>query len=106
MAVRQIQIRQNADQKHTRQSIGLDDVRFRLWAHYCKHSDRWFLTIADLDDNPVVGSIAAVPGVDLLRPYKHLSSVPQGELFVQSVRRESMDASNADVSAVLLYREA
>ncbi len=100
-----VQLRQNEDQRASTQEITLDGVRFRLQSNYSSFSDRWYVSIFDLTGVLVLGSIACMPGIDLLLPYKHLA-VPQGELFCSSPTREPPTFATLDAASRLLYRDA
>lgn len=105
MAVLHIELRQIPEQRETVQECTLDAVRVILVARYAERTDRWYLSIYTPAEVLLVGSLALVPGVDLLRPYRHLA-LPQGQLFVQSVQRLPPNFDSLEVSARLLYREA
>ena len=98
-----VQLRQSTQQRRTVQEVLLDGVRIRLRATYSKKTDRWYLSIYNTSDQQLVGGIACVPGIDLLKPYKHLA-IPQGELWCQSNDREPPTFVTLDTTARVLYR--
>lgn len=105
MALLYIPLRQDADQRATDQEVTLDGIRLRIAAYNASITDRWYITLLSTDDERIVGSIAGVPGVDLLIPYKHLA-LPQGQLFILNQQnREPGTFETQDVSALLVYRE-
>jgi len=98
-----VQLRQTRTQRATVQEVELGGVRVRLRANYNAASDRWYVSIFDLTDALILGSIACVPGVDLLLPYKHLD-IPQGQLFCSATDRAAPTFTTLDVTARMLYR--
>lgn len=98
-----VQLRQDTEHRKTVQEVTLGGVRVRIHAQYVDFIDRWYISIHDLSDELIVGGIVCVPGVDLLRPYKHLG-IPQGELFCFSKEREPPTFSTLDSSVRVLYR--
>lgn len=103
MTVEHIALRLVESQRFTEQEITIGGVRVLLKSRYCYVTDRWYLSIYNTDSVLIVGSIAVVPAVDLLLPYKHLA-LPQGELFSYSVSREPPTFTTLDNTARLLYR--
>lgn len=104
MTTRHVKLRQTFKQRCYEQDVTLDGVRVRLRSTYSIRTDRWYVSIFDTTDTLIVGSLAVVPGVDLLLPYKHLA-IPQGQLFAYARDREPPTFVTADVGAVTLYRE-
>jgi len=104
MAALYIQLRQNPEQRETQQELTLDGVRLIIRARYLALGDRWYVSLLDPAQTLIVGPLAGSPGVNLLLPYRHLA-IPQGELFVSSVARESLNLQNLDTTARLVYRE-
>lgn len=100
-----VQLRQQTEQRESVQECTLSGVRIRLRARYVLDNDRWFVSVFTTSDVLIVGMIACVPGVDLLRPYKHLA-IPQGQLFCSSADREPPTFETLDVTSRVLYREA
>jgi len=99
-----IRLRWSDSQRETQQELTLDGVRIRLRAMYNASAGGWFLDVLSVDRVLIVGSIALVPGVDLLRPFKHLA-VPPGVLFVEDqITGAAPDLVTLDVSALLKYR--
>ena len=98
-----VQLRHTEEQRSSIQEVDLGGVRVRLRAVLSGLKDRWYVSVFDLSDNLIVGSIACVPGVDLWRPYKHLA-IPQGQLFSYAVDREPPTFTTMDVTARMLYR--
>ena len=103
MTIARVQLRHTTEQRRTSQEIVLGGVRVRLLATYNGYSDRWYVSIYSPANVLLVGSIACVPGVDLLLPYKHLA-IPQGQLFVHSRSREVPTFTTMDTTARVLYR--
>lgn len=101
--VKRVQVRQNTTQRATVQEVELGDVRVRLRAQWNASSDRWYVSLYTLADALILGSVPCVPGVDLLRPYKHLA-IPQGQLFCSARDREPPSFSTMDTTARVLYR--
>jgi hypothetical protein len=99
-----IRLRHSEDQRESQQELALDGVRIRLRAMYNASAGGWFLDLSSTDRTLIVGSIALVPGVDLLRPFKHLA-LPQGVLFVEDLQTGAApDLVTLDVTALLKYR--
>jgi hypothetical protein len=99
-----VQLRQNEDQRATEQEIELDGVRFRLRANYSSFSDRWYVSIFDLTGTMIVGGLACVPGIDMLRTYQHLA-IPAGQLFCSAPSRLPPTFTTLDTTSRVLYRE-
>lgn len=104
MSVVRVQLRHTPEHRRTIQEIVLGGVRLRVRAVYNDYADRWYADLLDLSDTVLVGSIACVPGVDLLKPFKHLA-IPQGQLFVSSRDRAVPTFETMDTTARVLYRE-
>lgn len=105
MAALHITIRQVDTQRETTQECTLDGVRVVLRARYAVLTDRWYVSLYTSANVLLVGSIACMPGVDLLGPYKHLP-IPQGQLFCSSVDRSPPTFTTMDTTARVVYREA
>jgi hypothetical protein len=105
MATKYLQIRQVDTQREVDQECTLDDVRVIIRVRYSAATDRWYASIYNTANELLVGSLACVPGVDLLRPYKHLA-IPRGQLFCSSKEREPPTFTTLDTSVRVLYREA
>lgn len=97
-----VRLRFNETKKRHKQEITLGLVPVRLWAYPSGLTDRWYVTIHDLADVLIVGPLLCVPGINLLRPYKHLA-IPQGSLFVYAEDGEPPTFSTLDVSRRVLY---
>lgn len=106
MAVSWIRLRQVASQLDTVQFVRLDGARIGIRARYSAYDERWSIWILDGGGAALVGPIRVEPGIDLLRPYKHIAGVPQGELFAQGRTREPPDLDTIDDGVRLLYRDA
>lgn len=104
MSTVHVKLRQTAKQRCYEQEQTLDGVRVRLRSTYSIRTDRWYVSVYDSAGTLLVGSIAVVPGVDLLLPYRYLG-IPQGELFSYSREREPPTFVTAEVNSVTLYRE-
>jgi hypothetical protein len=98
-----VQLRQDQTQRATSQEIELGGVRFRLRSYYSIFSDRWYVSIYDLTENLILGAIACMPGIDLLRTYQHLD-IPSGQLFCSATDRLPPTFSTLDVTSRVLYR--
>lgn len=103
MTTKHVQFRENEGQRQTSQECTLDGVRVRIVARYTATQDRWFANIFALDGSLILGGLACVPGIDMLRPYKHLA-IPQGALFCSTANREPPTFETIDSSARVLYR--
>jgi len=103
MSATHVLIRQNQERRRFTQEITLGGIRVRLQVIPCQLTDRWYVSILDLDGNVLIGSIACVPGVNLLYPYRHLD-IPQGALYCHSTDREPPTFSTLDVTARIYYQ--
>ncbi len=103
MTVLHVSLRQVETQRETRQELTLDGVRVVVVARYAAVTDRWYASLYNTSDVLLIGSLACVAGVDLLRPYKHLA-IPQGQLFCHAVDREPPTFATLDSTARVLYR--
>ena len=103
MTTYHIKLRWSGDTRESVQEFTLDGVRCRWRAMYNATAGRWYLDVSDIEDVLIVGSIALVPGVDLLLPYKHLA-IPQGRLYVEDpINDAPPDLQSLDASALLKY---
>lgn len=84
----------------------LDGIRVGIRTRYVKATDRWSVDILRPDGSAMVAGLRAVPGTDLLRPFKHLDGMPQGQLFVYGNPRQPPDLTTADTTIRLYYRPA
>jgi hypothetical protein len=99
-----IRLRYSDTQRATSQTCTLDGVRVKLYAQYNATAGRWYLSVYTTDDTLLAGSIALVPCVDLLLPYKYRSGVPQGRLYVEDpINGTPPDLTTLDASALLKY---
>lgn len=105
MTTRHVKLRQRATDRCYEQELTLDGVKVRLRSTFSMRTDRWYVSVYDSGGTLLVGSIAVVPGVDLLLPFKHLG-IPQGQLFAYARDREPPTFVTADTTAITLYREA
>lgn len=105
MAYRQIRARQTTAQRLTVQQITLDGVTLQARLRYAAVTDAWYLDLMDTQGTAIVSGLAVVPGVDLLKPYKHLG-LPQGVLFAHVQDGAAPSLETMDATARLLYREA
>ena len=101
-----VRLRYSDVQRATTQTTTLDGVRLKIAANYNALAGRWYLSLYSPADVLLVGSIALVPGVDLLLPHKYKSGIPQGRLFVDSLDGSPPDLSSMDTSALLKYETA
>lgn len=97
-----VRLRFDETRSRHKHEITLGGVPVRLWAYPSALTDRWYVTIHDLLDGLIVGPILLVPGIDLLRPYKHLA-IPQGSLFVYAEDGQPPTFSTLDVTRRVLY---
>jgi hypothetical protein len=102
MTVKQITVRLDPRQRATDQFVSLDGVRIGLRFRLSSIPRKWSLWLLSVSGDQLAGPIAVVPGLDLLRPYKHMPGVPPGELFVHG---PPADDQNVDQESVVLYRE-
>lgn len=100
----QIRIKQQDDQRATIQYVSLDDTVIGIKAQWVKYTNTWHIWLLDIDGSQIAGPIRLVPGIDLLRPFKHLDRVPQGQLFCYSPDRSPPTATNIDSESLVLYR--
>jgi len=102
-----IYVRQIAAQRSTVQFVDFGDgTRAGLRIRYFARDDRWRLWVLALDGTQLVGPIKLIGGLDLLAGHKHLSGVPQGQLFVYSPDRAPPTKTTVDIEAILFYRGA
>lgn len=105
MSVKYIRLRYSEEQRESQQEMTLDGVRVRLRMMYNATTQRYHIDLLTPERVEIVSGLALVPGVDLLRPYKHLA-VPHGELYLYDAQYDApADLDTLDVSALLLYRE-
>lgn len=60
----------------------LEDRDYTLEFRYSARQSRYFLSLYDTEDNPVICGLKLVSNVMLLRFYHHRENVPPGELMV------------------------
>lgn len=102
--VKHVRVRDDVEQQASEQECTLGGVRVTLRARYSFTADRWYVSIYTTANVLLVGSLACVPGVDLLAPYKYKPEIPSGQLFCSSTDRLPMTFDTADSTARLLYR--
>lgn len=98
-----VRCRSTEDQRESQQESTYDGVRCRLEVQYNAVAGIFFLSLRDLSRELLVGSLAMVPGVDLLRPFKHLDVWP-GSLFLEGPSGSPATLETLDVSVFLKYR--
>lgn len=94
---------------HSSQVLTLEGVQIRIDIYNNKVDSSWYLDVFDLDDNPLVLGVAIASGLDLFFPYKYLSNLPPGALFVNTQTGEPFDPTLdtwEDDAAALYYEEA
>jgi hypothetical protein len=64
------------------QRTPLDDTDFRLSFAWNDRAQAWFLSIADLDGEPIISGIKLISNQPLLKKYRWDDRVPLGEIFV------------------------
>lgn len=70
------------DEPFYSQVTDLDGRSYVLEFQHELRFDRWRLTINDGEGNALLDGIVLVPGVDLLKPYVYLDTLPPGLLQV------------------------
>lgn len=94
---------------HASQVLTLDGIRVRLDTYTNKVDSSWYLDVFDSNDQPLITGIAIASGLDLFFPYQHLSALPPGVLFVNTLTGEPFDPTLEtweDDAAALYYQEA
>lgn len=64
------------------QTSNLDGVDYTLVFRYAQRENRWYLTIEDANETPLLKGIKLVPFVDLLGARRNETRLPLGRLFV------------------------
>jgi len=108
MTIREIRPQFNGS-THASQVLTLDGVRVRLDTYTNKVDGGWYLDVFDADDNPLIAGLAIASGLDLFFPYRHLSALPPGSLFVNTQTGEPFDPTLdtwENDAAALYYEEA
>jgi len=107
MSIQEISVQLN-ESVHLSQTLTLDGVRFRLDTYTNKADSSWYMDLADEDGVALVQGIALVVGLDLLYPYRHLTNIPPGILFVNDqtlpVLSDPMLDSFTDQEFALYYQ--
>lgn len=98
-----IPFRQNQNRRRFTQEITLGGVRVRLSVIPSAITDRWYLSVLDLNGDTLIGSLACVPGINLLLPYRHLE-IPQGALYCYAEDREPPTFATLDTTARVFYQ--
>jgi hypothetical protein len=62
--------------------VRLDERDYTLEFYYATRSERWYLSLFDTEDNPLVCGLKLVTNVALLRSHHHKPEIPPGELIV------------------------
>lgn len=108
MAIIQITPQFRQQDKHTSQTLTLDNVRFRLDTYTNKADGCWYMDLYDADENPLLFGIRLTTGLDLLFPYRY-KAVPAGILFINDHLGERQDPtldSFQDEEVALYYQTA
>jgi hypothetical protein len=64
-------------------SVDLSKVRYQLYISWNTRMESWYMTILDINDNILVGSIRLVPDVMLLKKYRaSVPELPPGDLVI------------------------
>lgn len=107
-AITQITPQFRKEDKHTSQTLTLDQVRFRLDTYTNRADNSWYMNLYDTNDEPILLGIALATGLDLLYPYRYLP-VPAGVLFVNDLdgpRQDPTLDSFEGEEVALYYQDA
>lgn len=97
------------EDKHVSQKLTLDGIPTQLEAYTNTITGLWHFDLADGAGNYYVQGIALVGGIDLLHPYRYISDMPPGKLFIADQSGLDVDpglTSFIDGDASLYYLEA
>lgn len=89
------------------QVVQLDGVSFTFRCNWNKRAERWFLSIYDVDGEPVVLSVGLCPDMELLAGYRMVGR-PAGELILLDDGEPQRDPQRDDLGgrARLYYLDA
>lgn len=108
--ITKITVQFRPEDKHTVQTLTLDQVRFELHTYTNKADGKWYFDLLDSAGEPILVGIGLVVGLYLLHPYRYLGDkLPAGELVVVDVSGTRKDPgldSFADEESVLYYQSA
>ena len=108
--ITKITVQFRAEDKHTSQTLTLDQVRFELHTYTNKADGGWYFDLLDSAGDPLVIGIGLVTGLYLLYPYRYLGDrLPAGKLFVKDLSGTVTDPgldSFADEETALYYQSA
>ncbi len=108
MTIFQITPQFREQDKHTSQTLTLDNVRFRLDTYTNRADGFWYMDLFDTDDAAVLLGIRLMTGLDLLFPYRY-RAVPAGVLFINDLTGPRQDPtldSFRDEDVALYYETA
>lgn len=85
----------------------LDGVSYTLKFNFNARDGRWYLSVYDVDAEPIVLSIGLVPDMPLLAGYV-MEGVPPGELLLLDSGEPKRDPTRSDLGARarLFYADA
>lgn len=86
----------------------LDGRPYILRFQWNERAACWYLTIAQDDGTPLLRGLAVRNNVPLLRPYRHDTRLPGGDIVAQTEVEPGRDAQREELGArvVLLYIDA
>lgn len=77
-----------SDQPFYTQKTALDGVNFTLSFAYNQREDRWYLSIADDEETPIVSGIKILANFPLLFRFKFLPAMPPGEMVALDTTKD------------------
>lgn len=88
------------------QDVSLDGVTFRFLFRFNSRDDAWYLSILDVDDNPLRSSLKLVRRTPRFRLWQ-FETRPDGELFVAPIETltapPGLDELGSEGKAILVY---
>ena len=106
MALQLLRVRLSSETRANTLRYELDGVVYEFtFRRSGRNPEAWYMTVATGSGTVQVAGIAVVPGVELLRQWKHLE-LPPGQLFAYDTSKSYTDPTpdEMDDRVVLLYR--
>jgi hypothetical protein len=94
----------SSDQPYTEQSVSLDGRTYVFAFNWNSRSDRWSMSIATEDGDPIITGAVLVMNIDLLRTIPStLDYVPPGQIYLGGDGDPTLDTIS---NVTLFYIEA
>jgi len=87
-----------ADKAHFALRVTLDDRDYTLSLEWSQREAKWYLALADQDENPILRGIKVVADYPLLTLAKWDARCPPGQLIANDTSGQGLDPGFADMT--------